>query len=89
VGNLWDRDEALRRGSVDDLRQAVAADPKMRVVIAHGWNDLACPFMGSILTVNQMPLMGTDTTRVSVREYSWRAHVLHAANQADWNCAKM
>jgi carboxypeptidase C (cathepsin A) len=69
VNRLWDRDEALRRGSVDDLRQAVAADPKMRVIIAHGWNDLSCPFMGSILTVNEMPQMGSDPTRVQVKEY--------------------
>ena len=51
-----------------DLRQAVAADPKLRVLIAHGWNDLSCPFMGSVLTVDQMPVMG-DPTRVAVREY--------------------
>jgi carboxypeptidase C (cathepsin A) len=69
VNRLWDRDEALHRGSVEDLRQAVAADPKMRVIIAHGWNDLSCPFMGSILTVNEMPQMGSDATRVQVREY--------------------
>ena len=69
VGRLWDGGDELRKGSVEDLRQAVAADRKMRVVIAHGWNDLSCPFMGSILTVDQMPLMGTDTTRVAVREY--------------------
>jgi carboxypeptidase C (cathepsin A) len=69
VNRQWDRDSAeLRKGSVEDLRQAVAADPKMRVIIAHGWNDLSCPFMGSILTVNQMPPMG-DPTRVAVKEY--------------------
>jgi carboxypeptidase C (cathepsin A) len=50
------------------LRQAVAADPKLRVIIAHGWNDLSCPFMGSILAVDQMPVMG-DPTRVAVKEY--------------------
>jgi carboxypeptidase C (cathepsin A) len=69
VNRLWDGGDELRKGSVEELRQAVAADPKMRVVIAHGWNDLSCPFMGSILTVDQMPLMGTDPTRVSVQEY--------------------
>jgi carboxypeptidase C (cathepsin A) len=69
VNRQWDGGDELRKGSVEDLRQAVAADPKMRVIIAHGWNDLSCPFMGSILTVDQMPLMGTDTTRVAVREY--------------------
>jgi carboxypeptidase C (cathepsin A) len=69
VNSQWDRDSAaLRAGAVPDLRQAVAADPKLRVLIAHGWNDLACPFMGSVLTVDQMPMMG-DATRVSVREY--------------------
>jgi carboxypeptidase C (cathepsin A) len=69
VNHLWDRDDDLRNGSVTQLRQAVAADPKMRVLIAHGWNDLSCPFMGSVLTVDQMPLMG-DPTRVAVHEYS-------------------
>jgi len=69
VGSQWDGDSnALRAGAVADLRQAVGADPKMRVLIAHGWNDLSCPFMGSILTVDQMPLMG-DASRVSVHEY--------------------
>jgi len=69
VGSRWDNDSAaLRRGAVPDLRQAVAADPKLRVLIVHGWNDLSCPFMGSILTVDQMPVMG-DAARVSVREY--------------------
>jgi carboxypeptidase C (cathepsin A) len=65
----WDRNAAsLRQGSVADLRQAIAIDPKLRVLIVHGWNDLSCPFMGSILTVDQMPIMG-DPSRVAVREY--------------------
>ena len=69
VGSQWDFDSrALRTGAVPDLRRAVAADPKLRVLIAHGWNDLSCPFMGSVLTVDQMPVMG-DRTRVAVHEY--------------------
>src|SRR5579862_8029578 len=69
VNGQWDRDSASwRNGAVADLREAVAADPKLRVLIVHGWNDLSCPFMGSVLTVDQMPVMG-DATRVSVREY--------------------
>ena len=69
VNSQWDQDSrTLRNGAVPDLRQAVAADPKLRILIAHGWNDLSCPFMGSVLTVDQMPVMG-DPTRVSVREY--------------------
>ena len=68
VNRLWEGGDDLRTGSVPQLRQAVAADPKLRVLIVHGWNDLSCPFMGSILTVDQMPVMG-DPTRVAVREY--------------------
>jgi carboxypeptidase C (cathepsin A) len=69
VNSQWDSDsKALGSGAVADLRQAVAADPKLRVLIAHGWNDLSCPFMGSVLTVDQMPVMG-DATRVTVHEY--------------------
>lgn len=68
VNHLWDRDAALRKGSAEQLRESVAADPKLRVMIVHGWNDLSCPFMGSVLTVDQMPVMG-DPTRVSVHEY--------------------
>jgi carboxypeptidase C (cathepsin A) len=68
VNRLWDRDDELRKGSVTQLRQSVAADPKLRVLIAHGWNDLSCPFMGSLLSVDQMPVMG-DPTRVAVHEF--------------------
>ena len=56
VGRQWDRQNPeTQRGSVPDLREALAADPKFQVVIIHGWNDLSCPFMGSILTQNQLP----------------------------------
>jgi carboxypeptidase C (cathepsin A) len=68
VNRAWDRDDTLRAGSATQLRQAVAADPKLRVLIVHGWNDLSCPFMGSVLTVNEIPAMG-DPTRVAVHEY--------------------
>jgi carboxypeptidase C (cathepsin A) len=69
VNSQWDRASPdLRRGSVPDLRQAVAADPKLRVLIVHGWNDLSCPFMGSVLSVDQMPIMG-DPNRVQVHEF--------------------
>ena len=56
VGNAWDRSSPdLRRGAVEDLRESIAADPKLQVLIVHGWNDLSCPFMGSVLTQNQLP----------------------------------
>ncbi len=55
-------------GAVTDLRQAVAVDSKLHVLIAHGWSDLSCPFMASVLIVDQMPSMD-DPSRVQVKEY--------------------
>jgi carboxypeptidase C (cathepsin A) len=86
VNEQWDRDRVLERGSTSDLREAVAADPKMRVLIAHGWDDLSCPFMGSILTVDEMPLMG-DPTRVSVHEYPG-GHMFYTRPESQANFVK-
>ncbi len=71
VNEQWDRDKVLEKGSTADLREAVAADPKLRVLIAHGWDDLSCPFMGSVLTVDEIPAsaIGSDPGRVAVHEY--------------------
>ena len=80
VNNDWDRGDDLRQGAVDQLRAAVAADPKLRVLIVHGWNDLSCPFMGSVLTVDQIPIMG-DPTRVAVREYPG-GHMFYTRDQS-------
>ena len=72
VNAMWQRGSAdsprEEAASATDLRVAVATDPKIRVIIAHGWDDLSCPFMGSVLTVSQMPTMG-DPTRVQVHMY--------------------
>jgi carboxypeptidase C (cathepsin A) len=68
VNNLWHEDDDAHKGSVSELRQAVANDPNLRVLIAHGWDDLSCPFMASVLIVDQIPAMG-DPTRVQVKEY--------------------
>jgi carboxypeptidase C (cathepsin A) len=68
VSKLWHEDEDANEGSVSQLREAVANDPGLRVLIAHGWDDLSCPFMASVLIVDQMPPMG-DPTRVQVKEY--------------------
>ncbi|AOD14809.1 S10 family peptidase [Xanthomonas fragariae] len=83
VNKLWDWNDELRKGAVTQLRQSVAIDPKLHVLIAHGWNDLSCPFMGSVLTVDQMPAMGSDPKRVQVREYPG-GHMFYnrAASQA-------
>src|SRR5579872_682114 len=60
--------EGILHGSVKELREAVAVDPKLNVLIVHGWSDLSCPFMASVLIADQMPVMGGQH-RVTVREY--------------------
>jgi carboxypeptidase C (cathepsin A) len=68
VGKAWNdgRDDDVE--SVTDLREAVALDPKMKVLIAHGWDDLSCPFFASVLIVDQMPI-AYDPGRIRVTEY--------------------
>jgi carboxypeptidase C (cathepsin A) len=68
VNKLWHKDDDANLGSISQLREAVANDPGLRVLIAHGWDDLSCPFMASVLIVDQMPAMG-DASRVQVKEY--------------------
>ena len=76
VNKLWtdadakdEANERIEHGSVEELRQSVAVDPKLNVLIAHGWDDLSCPFMASVLIVDQMPIMG-NPNRVQVKEYA-------------------
>jgi len=53
--------------SVEDLRQALAADPKLKVLIAHGYGDLSCPFFASRLIIDQMPPeAGANRTKLAL-----------------------
>jgi len=81
VNRLWHDDDDAEQGSVKQLREAVADDPNLRVLIAHGWDDLSCPFMVSVLTVDQMPPMG-DLSRVQVKEYPG-GHMFYARAASD------
>lgn len=53
VNKAWTRDDS--DSPVTDLRKAIANDPRMAVMIAHGWDDLSCPYFGSKLILSQMP----------------------------------
>lgn len=73
VNKLWndkdnDEHDRIERGSVEELRQSVAVDRRLDVLIVHGWGDLSCPFMASVLIVDQMPVMD-NANRVQVKEY--------------------
>ena len=67
VGEKWSFEDVTPE-SVTDLRQAMAIDPKMKVLIAHGYTDLSCPFFASQLIIDQMPAMG-DPGRIRLALY--------------------
>jgi carboxypeptidase C (cathepsin A) len=67
VGGSWEKGVELTEATTD-LRQAIAADPKMRVLIAHGYDDLSCPYFVSRLVIDQMSIAG-DAGRVKLSIY--------------------
>jgi carboxypeptidase C (cathepsin A) len=67
VNRLWDGGDDLRKGSVDDLREAVFVDPKIRADCSR-LERFVMPLHGILAYVDQMPIMG-DLGREAVREY--------------------
>jgi carboxypeptidase C (cathepsin A) len=55
-------------GASDELREALAANPQLNVIIAHGMTDLVAPYMTSRFVVERLPSSLTDG-RVVVRLY--------------------
>ncbi len=53
--------------SVGALREALALDPKLRVIVAHGATDLVTPYMESKMALDQLPAFGDpDRARLLV-----------------------
>ena len=67
VNDSWEKGIELTDAATD-LRQAVAADPKLKVLIVHGYDDLSCPYFISKLIIDQMPISG-DPNRVRLALY--------------------
>ncbi|MBV8700079.1 S10 family peptidase [Bradyrhizobium sp.] len=56
VERSWDFGHGLRPAeSVTELRQILALDPKLKVLVAHGLFDLATPYFGSKILLDQLP----------------------------------
>lgn len=51
--------------SVSDLKEALALDPRLRVMIAHGFTDLVTPYFASQLILDQLPAYG-DQPRITL-----------------------
>jgi carboxypeptidase C (cathepsin A) len=56
VENAWDFGRGLKPAeSISQLRQILALDPKLKLLVAHGLFDLATPYFGSKIQLDQLP----------------------------------
>jgi carboxypeptidase C (cathepsin A) len=68
ISSRWDYGRG-RAGPevVDDLRQALAFDPRLRVLVTHGASDLVTPYFADQLILDQMPVFGSaDRLKLAV-----------------------
>ena len=56
-------------GGADSLREALAANPQLKVLIAHGMTDLVTPYMTSRFVIDRLPPSLTDG-RVTLSLYA-------------------
>ena len=56
VSKAWDFGRGLNPAeSISQLRQILAQDPKLKLLVAHGLFDLATPYFGSKILLDQLP----------------------------------
>ena len=56
VEHAWDFGRGMHPAeSTTELRQILALDPKMKLLVAHGLFDLATPYFGSKILLDQLP----------------------------------
>ena len=73
VNKAWD----FGRGpaeSVSQLRQILALDPKMKLLVGHGLFDLATPYFGSKVILDQLPAYARSGDRTDVDEIADQKH---------------
>ncbi|MBV9076814.1 MAG: peptidase S10, partial [Methylobacteriaceae bacterium] len=69
VGGAWRYGRGRRAPeSLDALKQAVALDPAMRVLVTHGLTDLVTPYFASELLLRQIPVYG-GVPRIGLATY--------------------
>src|SRR5262249_36459158 len=68
VGRAWDFGHGLNPvGSVSELRQILALDPRLKVLVAHGLFDLASPYFGTRIRLDQLPAFASpERVRLAV-----------------------
>ena len=68
VEHAWDFGRSLTPvESTTELRQILALDPKLKVLVAHGLFDLATPYFGSRIQLDQLPAFASpDRVKLAV-----------------------
>jgi len=60
VEKAWDFGRGLNPAeSISELRKILALDPKLKVLVGHGLFDLATPYFGSRILLDQLPAYAT------------------------------
>jgi carboxypeptidase C (cathepsin A) len=53
--------------SYSALRRTLVQNPRLEVLLAHGYTDMACPYFADVLAVDQIPAVaGRDRVRIAV-----------------------
>ena len=69
MDRAWDFGRGLNPAeSISQLRQILALDPKLKVLVGHGLFDLATPYFGSKILLDQLPAFA-DAERVKLVVY--------------------
>ncbi|MEA2927691.1 MAG: hypothetical protein QOG38_119 [Hyphomicrobiales bacterium] len=67
VSSRWDWGGGRSTNEVvSDIRSALAADPRLRILITHGASDLVTPYFENQLIVDQMPAFATERLKLNV-----------------------
>jgi carboxypeptidase C (cathepsin A) len=68
VSRQWDFGRGLNPAeSVSQLREILALDPKLKLLVGHGLFDLATPYFGSKIILDQLPAYASpDRVKLAV-----------------------
>jgi carboxypeptidase C (cathepsin A) len=68
ISSRWDWGGARATNEVvDDLRSALAFDPRLRVLVAHGATDLVTPYFEDQMILDQLPAFASpDRLKLAV-----------------------
>jgi carboxypeptidase C (cathepsin A) len=80
VNRQWDWGSRGRPESLSDVKRALAVDPKLKILVAHGYSDIVTPYFASKLLLAQIAPLG-DESRLQLKLYGG-GHMLYFEDQS-------